>query len=137
MAIAGVIVTKPQILVLDEPAAGLDPLGKQEIMSLLHDIHNKWCKTVIIVSHDMDEIAENCNRVAVFDKGSVVAVDTPNRLFSKAEKIRALGLDIPYTAKIVEHLQAQGIQIRCDFTVADFVQKTLDSLVAKGGGSHG
>ncbi|MDE6558075.1 MAG: energy-coupling factor transporter ATPase, partial [Clostridia bacterium] len=62
VAIAGVIVTKPKILVLDEPAAGLDPLGKREIMRLLHSLHGDWCKTVIIVSHDMDEIAENCTR---------------------------------------------------------------------------
>ena len=71
VAIAGVIVTKPEILVLDEPAAGLDPLGKEEIMALLHKIHNDWCKTVIIVSHDMDEIAENCTRAAIFAEGLV------------------------------------------------------------------
>lgn len=62
VAIAGVIVTKPEILILDEPAAGLDPLGKRELMELLHAIHGSWCKTVVIVSHDMDEIAENCTR---------------------------------------------------------------------------
>ena len=66
VAIAGVIVTKPEILILDEPAAGLDPLGKQELMQLLHSIHGGWCKTIVIVSHDMDEIAENCTRAAVF-----------------------------------------------------------------------
>lgn len=66
VAIAGVIVTKPEILILDEPAAGLDPLGKKELMELLHSIHGGWCKTIIIVSHDMDEIAENCTRAAVF-----------------------------------------------------------------------
>ena len=60
VAIAGVIVTKPRILVLDEPAAGLDPMGKREMMRLLHSLHGDWCKTVIIVSHDMDEVAENC-----------------------------------------------------------------------------
>ena len=68
-AIAGVIVTKPEILILDEPAAGLDPLGKKELMDLLHSIHGGWCKTVVIVSHDMDEIAENCTRAAVFSEG--------------------------------------------------------------------
>ena len=69
VAIAGVIVTKPEVLILDEPAAGLDPLGKQELMELLHRIHGGWCKTVVIVSHDMDEIAENCTRAAVFSEG--------------------------------------------------------------------
>jgi len=125
VAIAGVIVTKPQILVLDEPAAGLDPLGKQEIMRLLHDLHGGWCKTVVIVSHDMDEIAENCNRVAVFEKGVVVAVDTPRKLFSSAEKLYDLGLDIPYTAKITSLLKEKGIEIDCNYTVDDFVKNTL------------
>ncbi|MDE7084401.1 MAG: energy-coupling factor transporter ATPase, partial [Clostridia bacterium] len=71
VAIAGVIVTKPKILVLDEPAAGLDPLGKREIMRLLHSLHGDWCKTVIIVSHDMDEIAENCTRACVVSDGGI------------------------------------------------------------------
>ena len=116
---------EPEVLVLDEPAAGLDPLGKQEIMRLLHDLHGGWCKTVVIVSHDMDEIAENCNRVAVFEKGVVVAVDTPRKLFSSAEKLYDLGLDIPYTAKITSLLKEKGIEIDCNYTVDDFVKNTL------------
>ena len=137
VAIAGVIVTKPQILVLDEPAAGLDPLGKQEIMKLLHDIHGGWCKTVIIVSHDMDEVAENCNRVAVFDKGKVVGVDEPSRLFAYVQKLENYGLDIPYTAKIVSALQASGVRIDCDYTVGDFVKRTLACRRLKGGAANG
>jgi energy-coupling factor transport system ATP-binding protein len=125
VAIAGVIVTKPEILVLDEPAAGLDPLGKQEIMQLLHSLHKAWCKTVIIVSHDMDEIAENCNRAAVFSEGKTVAVGTPKTLFADMEKMSALGLDVPLTAKIVDGLSEKGIAIDCDYTAKDFVEKNL------------
>ena len=132
VAIAGVIVTKPEILVLDEPAAGLDPLGKEEIMSLLHKIHQDWCKTVIIVSHDMDEIAENCTRAAVFAEGKVVAVDTPKRLFQKDATLAELGLDIPFTAKLVNGLAERGIRLDCDFTTSDFIQKTL-AYAAEGG----
>ena len=106
VAIAGVIVTKPEILVLDEPAAGLDPLGKREIMQLLHKIHKEWCKTVIIVSHDMDEISENCTR------------------------------DVPFTAKVTEALAAKGINIYSDFTSADFVGKVLSYAGLEGGGAH-
>ena len=131
VAIAGVIVTKPEILVLDEPAAGLDPLGKEEIMALLHKIHAEWCKTVVIVSHDMDEIAENCNRAAIFADGKVLRLDTPKRLFSDVEKMVLVGLDVPFTTKVCQILQANGIEIACDYTTADFVEKTL--LVAKGG----
>ncbi|MBR2903179.1 MAG: energy-coupling factor transporter ATPase [Clostridia bacterium] len=137
VAIAGVIVTKPQILVLDEPAAGLDPLGKQEVMQLLHDIHGGWCKTIVVVSHDMDEIAENCNRVAIFEKGRVVAVDTPKALFADAQKLKALGLDIPYTAKISTLLQEKGVRLSCDYTVKDFIKNALALFKAKGGNANG
>lgn len=124
-AIAGVIVTRPEVLVLDEPAAGLDPLGKKEIMALLHKIHGEWCKTVIFVSHDMDEISENCTRAAVFSEGKVVAVDTPRELFKRGDYLTALGLDIPKTAKITNELKKYGIEIDSDFTVEDFIRKTL------------
>ena len=126
VAIAGVIVTKPEILVLDEPAAGLDPLGKQEIMQLLHKIHKEWCKTVIIVSHDMDEISENCTRAAVFSDGKVVREASPAELFLDYATLSGLGLDIPFTAKVTELLEQKGVKLRCDFTSADFVRKTLE-----------
>ena len=131
-AIAGVIVTKPEILVLDEPAAGLDPLGKREIMELLHTLHREWCKTVVIVSHDMDEISENCTRCAVFAEGKVVYDLPPKELFQKGEELTALGLDIPLTAKLVLALKERGIMVDCDFTTEDFIQKVL---ALKGGGA--
>ncbi len=134
VAIAGVIVTKPEILVLDEPAAGLDPLGKEEIIDLLHRIHKDWCKTVIIVSHDMDEIAENCNRAVIFDGGRSVAVGAPCKLFADAEKMYSLGLDVPFTAKLVNALKREGINVECDYTLEDFVEKTLLYAKTQGAG---
>ncbi len=136
VAIAGVIVTKPQILVLDEPAAGLDPLGKEEIMSLLHKIHRDWCKTVIIVSHDMDEIAENCNRAAIFADGKIVATDTPKGLFDNMQNVISLGLDVPFTAKIAAKCRQSGMAIDCDYTTDDFVQKTLEYIQKTGDGTR-
>ncbi len=141
VAIAGVIVTKPEILVLDEPAAGLDPLGKEEILSLLHKIHGDWCKTVIIVSHDMDEIAENCTRAAVFADGKTVAVGTPAELFKDVGKMRALGLDVPFATRLCESLRARGVKMACDATLSDFIAQALQyakahalkAEVAKGG----
>ncbi len=111
VAIAGVIVTRPGILILDEPAAGLDPLGKKEIMELLHKLHREWCKTVIIVSHDMDEVAENCTRAAVIADGEVVMCDKPDRLFAKHDKLLSLGLDVPLAVKICRGLEKYGIEI--------------------------
>ena len=136
VAIAGVIVTKPQILVLDEPAAGLDPLGKEEIMALLHKIHGDWYKTVVIVSHDMDEIAENCNRAAIFSEGKIVVTDTPKGLFSDVKKILSLGLDVPFTAKIAQKCREKGIALDCDYTATDFVQKTLQKIKSMGDGTR-
>lgn len=128
VAIAGVIVTKPEILVLDEPAAGLDPLGKQEIMSLLHTMHQSWCKTVIIVSHDMDEIAENCNRAVVFSGGKVLVQATPKRLFEKDEWTKQAGLDLPFTAKVMRALKGHGVRMDGDLTVEKFVEDLLKNI---------
>lgn len=125
VAIAGVIVTKPEILVLDEPAAGLDPLGKREIMELLHNLHRDWCKTIVVVSHDMDEIAENCNRVAVFSEGEVKFVLPPRELFEKTEELTSLGLDVPLTAKLTAALKRRGVTIDNDFTVDGFIESVL------------
>ncbi len=132
VAIAGVIVTRPEILVLDEPAAGLDPLGKKEIMELLHKLHKEWCKTVVIVSHDMDEISENCTKAAVFSEGTVRYVLPPRELFAHTEELLALGLDVPLTAKLCLALKKRGVIIDCDYTTEDFIQKVL--LLKKSGG---
>ncbi len=133
VAIAGVIVTKPHILILDEPAAGLDPKGKNEIMELLHKIHSQWCKTVIIVSHDMDEVAENCTKAAVISEGKVFACENPALLFKRADELTALGLDIPLTAKIARELAKSGIIIDSDCTVNGFSEKVAEVF---GGGAN-
>ncbi len=125
VAIAGVIVSRPEVLVLDEPAAGLDPAGKQEIMELLHKLHREWCKTIVVVSHDMDEIAENCNRVAVFSEGEVKYVLPPAELFEKSDELVALGLDVPLVAKLTFALRKKGIDLHNDCTVEGFIQSVL------------
>ena len=134
VAIAGVIVTKPEILVLDEPAAGLDPLGKEEIMGLLHKIHSDWCKTVIVVSHDMDEIAENCTRAAIFSEGKVLNVAEPKQLFADIEALHEKGLDVPFTAKLTRALADCGVKVDNNFTTADFIEKTLSYVKTMGAG---
>lgn len=101
VAIAGVLVSKPEVLVLDEPVAGLDPKGKREFTELLHKIHDSFVKTIIIVSHDMDFVAENCTKVAVFDHGKIYKSGTPKEIFSNEEEVKALGLELPLTAKLL------------------------------------
>ncbi|MCD8295927.1 MAG: energy-coupling factor transporter ATPase [Clostridia bacterium] len=134
VAIAGVLVTRPHILVLDEPAAGLDPKGKQEIMELLHKIHGEWCETVIIVSHDMDEIGDNCSHVAVISEGKVFACDTPARLFERLEELRALGLDAPLTSKVAALLKDDGYLVHNDCSADDFAEKVIE--IYSGGKSN-
>ena len=134
VAIAGVIVTKPEILVLDEPAAGLDPLGKEEIMSLLHKIHKDWCKTIIVVSHDMDEIAENCTRAAIFSEGKVLSVASPKDLFADAEALYEKRLDIPFAAKLTCALKQRGVCVDNVFTVDSFVCEMLKIAKMQGAG---
>lgn len=121
VAIAGVIVSKPEVLVLDEPAAGLDPVGKKEFLSLLHKLHESFVKTIILVSHDMDLVAENCTRAAIFSHGKIVAEGTPKEIFSDSEKIKRLGLDLPVTAYLTKKLGEAGIEIQSDLTTEDFI----------------
>ena len=136
VAIAGVIVSKPEILVLDEPAAGLDPQGKEEIMALLHRLHESWCKTVIVVSHDMDEIAENCDGAAVFARGRVLTSANPSELFSSEKIANEGGLDLPFTAKATKELSALGVEISSDLTSQGFIRAVIGYVKsAKGGGN--
>jgi len=125
VAIAGVIVTKPEVLILDEPAAGLDPKGKSEIMELLHKLHREWCKTVIIVSHDMDEVAENCTQAAVIADGKIFACDAPSALFSRRDELTALGLDVPLTSKISAELKKSGFDIEGGSTLESFAEGVI------------
>lgn len=131
VAIAGVIVTRPKILILDEPAAGLDPVGKKEIMQLLHKLHAEWCKTVIIVSHDMDEISENCNLCAVLSDGKLFDCASPSAVFKRDEELKSLGLDLPLTAKICKTLSANGYDIECDLTANGFASAVISEFGGK------
>ncbi|MBO6264234.1 MAG: energy-coupling factor transporter ATPase [Clostridia bacterium] len=126
VAIAGVIVTKPEILILDEPVAGLDPLGKNELMALLHRLHKTSCKTIIMVSHDMDEVADNCNKVAVFSEGKIIKVGSPKEVFNDYEGLTALRLDVPVTEYIALKLKEKGVYIDTDFSSENFVKKLVD-----------
>ena len=134
VAIAGVIVAKPEILVLDEPAAGLDPAGKEEIMELLHRLRASWCKTVIVVSHDMDEIAENCDNVAVFGAGRVIAKGEPKEFFLFESVAEEAGLDLPFTAKATKELALLGVDISSNLTADGFVRSLVEYVKTNSGG---
>lgn len=111
VALAGVIVTKPKILILDEPTAGLDPEGKKDILQLIHSLQKNCSPTIVMIGHDMDEIAENCTRICVLSGGRVEYVLPPNELFKLADELIALNLDLPETVKIAKGLRERGLNI--------------------------
>lgn len=121
-AIAGVIVTKPEVLILDEPVAGLDPAGKRDFVALLKKLHADFVKTIIVVSHDMDFIAENCSAVAVFKDGKVSFYGTPKETFLSGEAKKA-GLGDTVITRLTESLKAAGADVESDLTAADFIEK--------------
>ncbi len=128
VAIAGVIVTKPEVLVLDEPVAGLDPRGKREFMALLHQLHNSFVKTIVLVSHDMDLVAENCTRAVVFSHGKIVIEGAPKDIFKDESSLLELGLSIPVTAYLQRELEEKGVKIDSDLTSKDFMDCFIDAL---------
>lgn len=130
VAIAGVIVTRPEILVLDEPASGLDPQGKKDLFELIERLREQFVKTVIIVSHDMDAVLENCTKVAVFDDGEVVKVGKPSEVFADEEELLKVGLDAPSTVRLTAILKEKGINIDSDYSLTGFVDGVVK---AKGG----
>lgn len=131
VAIAGVIVTKPEVLVLDEPAAGLDPVGKREFLELLHRLHSTFVKTVILVSHDMNIVSENCTRAAIFAHGKIHSVGTPKEIFSDYSELETLGLDLPTTAYLTRELESAGITVDNDLTVDGFIKSISEKFRGK------
>ena len=101
---------RPELLILDEPTAGLDPRGKSEILDLLREI-KRTCPTIIMVSHNMDEVAACCNKVAVLGEGKVMGVFTPAELFSRRELIHSLGLELPTVTELAAYLADSGIPV--------------------------
>lgn len=130
-AIAGVIVTRPEVLVLDEPAAGLDPVGKREFISLLKRLHGEFVKTIVIVSHDMNLVAENCTRAAVFSHGRIIAEGTPKDVFERENAVKE-GLELPVTAYLARELNARGYKISVsDLTVNGFADAVANEFFAR------
>lgn len=110
VALAGVIAMKPEYLVLDEPTAGLDPRGKTEIMQLVKSIA-RTCKSVIMISHNMDEVAAYCNRIAVLSQGKLYGVYEPRELFRSREMLKSLKIDVPAVTALAAGLYERGFNV--------------------------
>lgn len=111
VALAGVLAMKPEILVMDEPTAGLDPRGKKEILELVSKLNREQNITVIMVSHDMNEVYENASRVVVFCDGEIAYDESPRTLFEKENEIESMNLEVPAMARFSNSLKKSGLDI--------------------------
>jgi energy-coupling factor transport system ATP-binding protein len=126
VAIAGVIAMRPEVLILDEPSAGLDPIGRRGLLNNLRDYHKSTGSTVLLVSHSMDEIAETAELIYVFNEGKIEISGTPAEVFASAERLRAIGLDIPEVTQIALKLRSHGIDVPANiYTIDDAVREIL------------
>lgn len=128
VAIAGVIVSEPDILVLDEPVAGLDPQGKLELWNILHTLNDGGKRTIIIVSHDMDDVLEQCNRIAVFSKGKVIFNGETAKFFTDNCLVEKSGLELPVTVYLYDKLKAFGVDLQSNFHADDFAEKLSEAI---------
>jgi energy-coupling factor transport system ATP-binding protein len=112
VAIAGVLAMKPKVLILDEPTAGLDPKGRDEILGEIKRLHQLQKITVVLVSHSMEDIANLVDRIIVMSKGKIVLTDTPRNVFKQAEMLKSIGLDVPQVTHLVNELNKKGLGIK-------------------------
>ena len=132
VAIAGILVMEPKVLILDEPTVGLDPKGKIDLMEKIKKL-NDGGTAIIFVSHDMDAIAEYAHRVVVLDQGKVVLDDAPLKIFGHSDLIKTIGLEVPAAIRIASRLRESGFQIHATHLRVDQLERAI--LAAIGGPS--
>lgn len=128
VAIAGVLAMKPEVLVLDEPTAGLDPMGRDEILDQIAAIQKERGITVILVSHSMEDVAKYVDRLIVMDHGSVQFDGTPREVFAHYKELEAMGLAAPQVTYVMESLRANGMQVGDATTVEEAKDAILSYL---------
>ena len=133
VAIAGVLAMEPKVLVLDEPTAGLDPKGRDRILSMVQELHAQGGVTVIMVSHSMDDVARLATRLVVMSKGELVATGTPREIFRQVEMMERIHLGVPEAAKLCALLRARGLDLPDDLYTPDELR---DCLLAKWKEAH-
>ena len=133
VAIAGVMAMHPRVLVLDEPAAGLDPEGRDTILSQIQEYHKATGITVVLVSHSMEDIARYANRVLVLSKAKIAMYDTVEKVFARAPELLELGLSVPQVTQIFLRLKEMGLDIATDVYTIPYAVKTIrKALQGKG-----
>ncbi len=133
VAIAGVIAMGPEVLILDEPTAGLDPKAHKDILSMIEEVHNITGNITILVSHNMADIARLSDKILVIDSGHLVACGTPKEVFSQTEELEKVGLDLPPITKLTEELRRRGMKIdKTILSVDEAADQIADYLKARG-----
>ncbi len=127
VAIAGVLAMEPEVLVLDEPTAGLDPMGRDEILEQIYKLHKDNGITIVLVSHSMEDIAKFANRIVVMDNGNIVFDDIPQRVFSHYKELEKIGLAAPAVTYIMNELKDRGIDVKTSVTT---VQEAKEEILA-------
>lgn len=133
VAIAGVLAMEPQVLVLDEPCAGLDPRGREEILGLIKKLHEEAGTTIVMVSHSMDDVASLADRVIVMNHGEVVMDGTPRDVFACGEELRGMGLDVPQAVLLAGKLRERGFDIPEGIYRIEEIKTEIEKIAAKGG----
>ena len=133
VAIAGVIAMMPQVLILDEPTAGLDPVGRESILQKILDYRRETEGTILLISHSMDDVARLATRLLVFDKGKIAMDGTPAEIFDRAGELKAMGLTVPAATEIALALRRRGVDIPESIYTINYLRKQLVSLREGGG----
>ena len=136
-AIAGVIAMDPDILILDEPTAGLDPRGRDVLLALILNYHKQRGNTVLLVSHSMEDIARIADRVLVMNNGSVAMFDTTRAIFARGEELEEMGLRVPQITKIMRDLQHAGWPVSSGVLTVEQGVREMLKLLKERGESHG
>ena len=133
VAIAGVLAMEPQVLVLDEPCAGLDPRGREEILGLIKRLHEEAGTTIVMVSHSMDDVASLAERVIVMNHGELVMDGAPRDVFACGEELRGMGLDVPQAVQLADKLRERGFDIPEGIYRIEEIKAEIEKIAAKGG----
>ena len=133
VAIAGIIAMRPDVLVLDEPAAGLDPRGRREILGSLRDYADRQNASVILVSHSMEDMAHYCDNVVVMNSAKVYRTGTVENIFSEADALISVGLDVPMISRVATELKKRGIALDGKLYTVDGVRDAILRYVKEGG----
>ena len=132
VAIAGVLAMEPGTLVLDEPCAGLDPRGREEILGLIRNLHEQAGTTIVMVSHSMDDVASLAERVIVMNHGVIVMDGAPRDVFSRGEELRAIGLDVPQAVELAQQLRARGLPVPEGVYREEELEQAIEAILGKG-----